>query len=60
MKVFEVFLKVHKIEIFFGFDFEICIISLLVTQNIKILPEKNFYWAQSKKLFYKTLIFMPN
>jgi hypothetical protein len=22
-------LKVHKIEIFFGFDFEICIISLL-------------------------------
>ena len=26
----EGFLKVHKIEIFFGFDFEICIISLLV------------------------------
>jgi hypothetical protein len=24
------FLKVHKIEIFFGFDFDICIISLLV------------------------------
>ncbi len=23
-------LKVHKIEIFYGFDFEICIISLLV------------------------------
>ncbi len=23
-------LKVHKIEIFFGFNFEICIISLLV------------------------------
>ncbi len=23
-------LKVHKIEIFFGFDFEICIMSLLV------------------------------
>jgi hypothetical protein len=23
-------LKVHKIEIFFGFDFEICIISILV------------------------------
>ncbi len=23
-------LKVHQIEIFFGFDFEICIISLLV------------------------------
>ncbi len=29
IKVF-VSLKVHKIEIFFGFDFEICIISLLV------------------------------
>ncbi len=26
-------LKVHKIEIFFGFDFEICIISLLVMSN---------------------------
>jgi hypothetical protein len=26
-------LKVHKIEIFFGFDFEICIISLLVTSK---------------------------
>jgi hypothetical protein len=25
-----VLVKVHKIEIFFGFDFEICIISLLV------------------------------
>jgi hypothetical protein len=25
-----VHLKVHKIEIFFGFDFEICIISLIV------------------------------
>jgi hypothetical protein len=24
------YLKVHKIEIFFGFDFEICVISLLV------------------------------
>jgi hypothetical protein len=23
------YLKVHKIEIFFGFDFEICVISLL-------------------------------
>jgi hypothetical protein len=23
-------LKIHKIEIFFGFDFKICIISLLV------------------------------
>ncbi len=27
---FYVILKVHNIEIFFGFDFEICIISLLV------------------------------
>jgi hypothetical protein len=27
---FAVVLKVHKIEISFGFDFEICIISLLV------------------------------
>jgi hypothetical protein len=26
----ESILKIHKIEIFFGFDFEICIISLLV------------------------------
>jgi hypothetical protein len=26
-------LKVHKIEMFFGFDFEICIISLLVTSK---------------------------
>ena len=25
-----IMLKVHKIEIFFGFDFEICIITLLV------------------------------
>ncbi len=32
--------KVHKIEIFFGFDFEICNISLLVMSNIKILPKK--------------------
>ena len=27
---FRVVLKVHRIEIFFGFDFEICIISLIV------------------------------
>jgi hypothetical protein len=26
-------LKVHKIEIFFGFNFEICIISFLVTSK---------------------------
>ncbi len=30
-------LKVHKIEIFFGFDFEICIISLLVIFLIRPL-----------------------
>jgi hypothetical protein len=30
---FPYMLKVHKIEIFFGFDFEICIISLLVMSN---------------------------
>ncbi len=37
------YLKVHKIEIFFGFDFEICIISLLVMwKNIKIL-QKTFF-----------------
>ncbi len=35
-------LKVHKIEIFCGFDFEICIISLLVMWNIKIL-QKHFF-----------------
>jgi hypothetical protein len=37
-------LKVHKIEIFFGFDFEICIISLLFTSKycIKILPKQIF------------------
>jgi hypothetical protein len=27
-------LKIHKIEIFFGFDFEICIISLLVMSKL--------------------------
>ena len=35
-------LKVHKIEIFFGFDFEICIISLIVIRNFKILQKKFF------------------
>ncbi len=30
LREIEQYLKVHKIEIFFGFDFEICIISLLV------------------------------
>ncbi len=43
-------LKVHKIEIFFGFDFEICIISYLVMWKIKILPKKIFwsgrYWGR--------------
>ncbi len=34
-------LKVHKIEKFLGFDFEICIISLLVSENIKI--KKKFF-----------------
>ncbi len=34
------YLKVHKIEIFFGFHFEICIISLLLCENIKILQKK--------------------
>jgi hypothetical protein len=38
-------LKVHKIEIFFGFDFEICNISSLVCQNIKILQKNFFDWA---------------
>ncbi len=32
-------LMVHKIEIFLGFDFEICIISLLVSQNMKIIQK---------------------
>jgi hypothetical protein len=40
-------LKVHKIEIFFGFDFEICTISLLVMS--KDFTEKKFfgghYWG---------------
>ncbi len=35
-------LKVHKIEIFFGFDFDICNISLLVMWKCKILPKKIF------------------
>ncbi len=35
-------LKVHKIENFFGFDFEICTISSLVMSKIKIL-QKNFF-----------------
>jgi hypothetical protein len=30
LKTYVAMLKVHKIEISFGFDFEICIISLLV------------------------------
>ncbi len=38
-------LKVHKIEIFFGFDFEICIISLLVISKCKDFTKKIFYQA---------------
>ncbi len=43
-------LKVHKIEIFFGFDFEICNISLLVMSKYKDLAIKIFllgqYWGR--------------
>jgi hypothetical protein len=43
-------LKVHKIEIFFGFDFEICIISLLVMWKYKDFTKKIFgsghYWGR--------------
>jgi hypothetical protein len=35
-------LKVHKIEIFFGFDFEICIISLFVMSKYYDFT-KNFF-----------------
>ena len=35
-------LKVHKIEIFFGFDFEICIISLLIMSNYLDFTKKFF------------------
>ncbi len=35
-------LKVHKIEIFFGFDFEICIISLLVMSKYSDFTKKFF------------------
>ncbi len=38
-------LKVHKIEIFFGFDFEICIISLLVMSKYSDFTKKNFNQA---------------
>ena len=39
-------LKVHKIEIFFGFDLEICNISLsCICQNIKIYDKNFFDWA---------------
>jgi hypothetical protein len=38
----EDWLKVHKIEIFFGFDFEICIISLLVMSKYKDFTKKFF------------------
>ncbi len=35
-------LKVHKIEVFFGFDFEICIVSLLDMSKYKDFT-KNFF-----------------
>ncbi len=38
-------LKVHKNENFFDSDFGICVISLLVISNIKILPKNFFDWA---------------
>ena len=40
-------LKVHKIEIFFGFDFEICIFSLFVMSK---------YWDFTKKKFFDQAI----
>ncbi len=42
-RIFYQILKVHKIEIFFGFDFEICIISLLVMWKYEDFT-KNFFW----------------
>ncbi len=39
------YLKVHKIEIFFGFDFEICIISLLVMSKYEDFTKKKFNQA---------------
>ncbi len=38
-------LKVHKIENFFGFDFEICTVSLLVMSKYKSLPTNFFVCA---------------
>ncbi len=38
-------LKVHKIEIFFGFDFEICNISLLVMSKYLYFAKFFFDWA---------------
>ncbi len=36
-------LKVHKIEIFFGFDFEICIISFVsYVKILRFYQKKNF------------------
>ena len=39
---FTIPLKVHKIEIFFGFDFEIRLFLCYLCQNIKILPKQFF------------------
>ncbi len=38
-------LKVHKIEIFFGFDFEICIISYVKKSKYQDFTKKDFYQA---------------
>jgi hypothetical protein len=43
------YLKVHKNEIFFGFDFEFCAISLIVMRSLKT--------KRSKKNFKKGQIF---
>ena len=42
---FVVYLKVHKIENFFDSDFEICVISLLVIINNKVLVKHFFDWT---------------
>ncbi len=44
-------LKVHKIENFFDSDFGICVISLLVMHNNKILVKKFFDWTIMGRLF---------
>jgi hypothetical protein len=39
------FLKIHKNENFFGFDFEFCTISMLVMHKNKISVKKIFDWT---------------